>query len=283
VYVALLCAENSVARFFKMPSVGWLPLDACIGLAWFVVALISSVGMALSFVKTDSSEKRVCSLMFHSYGAHLVIVLPCLSVILGVGGLFGGFIFFVVVCVWVIHIVLMVMQIFMWSVPLYDRQSNFVDLDVLRKITYIAIELCTRFFLIAISCVAMISPGISFQQRMFVLSLLAVSVVMALDIFYVVYYTMGMVIKLPALPTLDDFFGSEWERNRMDTSAHSNNQPSAPPLQTVDVPSAPVLIAHSRFAQHPVPSRYNLTAQLPDPAAVSISRRYLVDFQSKNV
>ena len=286
VYIALLCAENSLARFFKMPSVGWLPLDACIGLAWFVVALISSVGMALSFV-----DSRGCSLMFHSYGAHLVIVLPCLSVILGVGGWYGEIVFLGCVCVWVAHIVLMGMQIFMWSVPLYDRDSHFSDLVVLSKITYVAIELCTRFFLIAISCVAMTSPGISFQQRMFVLGLLAVSVVMALDLFYVFYYTLGLVIKLPALPTLDDFFGSEWERNRMaETSAHSNNnnQPSAPTLPVVEAASAPPLDGlktQSRFTQqHPVPSRYNLTArQLPDPAAVSISRRYLVDFQSKNV
>jgi hypothetical protein len=286
VYISMLCEENSAARFFKMPSVGWLTLDACIGLAWFVVALISSVGMALSFVKKDSPEKHTLSLMFHSYGVHLVIVLPCLSVILGVGGWYGEIVFLGCVCVWVAHIVLMGMQIFMWSVPLYDRDSHFSGLVVLSKITYVAIELCTRFFLIAISCVAMLSPGISFQQRMFVLGLLVVSVVMALDIFYVVYYTLGMVIKLPALPTLDDFFGGEWEKNRMDTSAHSNNQPSVPPLQTVDVPSAPtleMLQTKSRFSQQPSPLRYNLTAQLPDPAAVSISRRYLVDFMSKNV
>jgi hypothetical protein len=64
------------------------------------------------------------------------------------------------------------------------------------------------------------------------------------------------------------------------------NAPSAPPQLILDVPSAPTLVmlnTKSRFSQQPSPLRYNLTAQLPDPAAVSISRRYLVDFMSKNV
>jgi len=304
VYISMLCAENSAARFFKMPSVGWLTLDACIGLAWFVVALISSVGMALSFVKKDSPEKHTLSLMFHSYGVHLVIVLPCLSVILGVGGLYGDFVFYGVVCVWVIYIVLMGMQLFMWSVLSNVINVNFSDLTAIGKITYVAIGLCTRFFLVAISLIALISPGVSFQQRMFALGLLVVSVVMAVDIFYVVYYLLGMVIKLPKLPTLDGFFGSEWESNHtVETAARfdvKNNQqttpsaptleqlnaPSAPPQLILDVPSAPTLVmlnTKSRFSQQPSPLRYNLTAQLPDPAAVSISRRYLVDFMSKNV
>jgi hypothetical protein len=103
---------------------------------------------------------------------------------------------------------------------------------------------------------------------------------------------------------LDGFFGSEWESNHtVETAARFNvnnnqlitpsaptlqqlNSPSAPPQQILEVPSAPTLEMHQtkfRFSQQPSPLRYNLTAQLPDPAAVSISRRYLVDFMSKNV
>jgi hypothetical protein len=159
VYFSMLCVENSAARFFKMPSVGWLTLDACIGLAWFVVALISSVGMALSFVKKESQEKRTSSLMFNH-----------------------------------------------------------------------TVETAARF-------------DVNNNQQ-----------------------------NTPSAPTLEQL-----------------DAPSAPPQLILEFPSAPTLKmlnmnnTQSRFSQQPSTLRYNLTSQLPDPAAVSISRRYLVDFMSKNV
>ena len=49
---------------------GFLPIDACIGIAWFCAAIISAIGMALS------ERGRVCTLMFHHFGYHMLIVPP---------------------------------------------------------------------------------------------------------------------------------------------------------------------------------------------------------------
>ena len=308
VYVSLLCAENSMSRFFKMPSVGWLTLDACIGLAWFVVAFISSIGMALSFLKRESTGSSVkCSLMFHSYGLHLVIILPCLSILLDVGGLYEVLLLIIFVSVWVLYIFWLGVKIFIGSVPFQDRGVDFWALSIAEKIFYVFLEICVRLCLIWVSGISFLTPTISVEQRSLVLGLLVVSVVVMLDIFYVPYFMLGKIFNLPKLPTVDAFFGREWERNHSEDPV----SPSAPigsvdmsqnvsflnvnqrPIETI--PSAPtgpppassVGNTSSRFSPPvtlPDLSRYSLSASANvDPAAVSINRRHLVDMRAKHV
>ena len=58
------------ARLFSLPVVaGTLPLDAWVGLGWFVAATASAIGMGLG-------GERPSRLMFHHFGYHLVIVAP---------------------------------------------------------------------------------------------------------------------------------------------------------------------------------------------------------------
>jgi hypothetical protein len=299
VYISFLCAENSMTRFFKMPSVGWLTLDACIGLAWFIVAFISSVGMALSFVKRDSAGRVTCSLMFHSYGAHLVIVLPCLSVLLGLGGLYGTGMCIIFVLVWVLYIFLLGVKIFIGSVPFQERGLDFWALSVAEKFSYVFLEICTRVFLIFVSGISLLTPNISGEQRLLVFILFVVSIVMVLDIFYIPYFIFGNMFNLPKLPTLDAFFGPEWERNHTGDMINPPGSVSNPnvsqPLIPVNsaVPSAPPpvgAVQSQAIFQSPqlphlsVSSRFNLSASAQlDPAAVSISRRHLVDAREKHV
>ena len=100
-YLAVLFASDSQSNplYFSAPSVGPITLDACAGLAWFAVAFINSIGMALSSIErvqnkkneantaattaTTTTTKRTTTtfLMFHPYGFHLVAVLPSLVLI----------------------------------------------------------------------------------------------------------------------------------------------------------------------------------------------------------
>jgi hypothetical protein len=72
-FVVYLMAIFDVSNplLFSMSVLGdFLPLDACIGLAWFSAALVSALGMALS------ERGRRCTLMFHHFGYHMLIVPP---------------------------------------------------------------------------------------------------------------------------------------------------------------------------------------------------------------
>ena len=67
--MALFDASNPA--LFSMPIIGeLLPLDGCIGVAWFCAAFVSAIGMALC------ERGRRCTLMFHHFGYHMLIVLP---------------------------------------------------------------------------------------------------------------------------------------------------------------------------------------------------------------
>lgn len=74
--MALLDPRNHTdPNLFSLPLLDdLLPLDACVGLAWFCAALISAIGMALS------ERGRVCTLMFHHFGYHILIVPPSILV-----------------------------------------------------------------------------------------------------------------------------------------------------------------------------------------------------------
>ena len=92
--VALADAGNPV--YFSLPSVGLLPLDACIGISWLLAALVSSLGMALVPV-----AGRKSSLMVHYYGYHLVVMAP--SVLLMVPS--GVGVFFMLL--WILHVIIL--------------------------------------------------------------------------------------------------------------------------------------------------------------------------------
>ena len=78
VYTASILDTANHKRFFSMPSAGLLPLDAVIGCAWFCAAMTSAFGMALSGVGRGNQR---ASLMFHQYGYHMSIVLPCFLIL----------------------------------------------------------------------------------------------------------------------------------------------------------------------------------------------------------
>ena len=92
--VALADAGNTL--YFSLPSVGLLPLDACIGIAWLLAALVSSLGMALVPV-----AGRKSALMMHYYGYHIVVMTPSVLLMLPTG--LG--IFFILV--WILHVIIL--------------------------------------------------------------------------------------------------------------------------------------------------------------------------------
>ena len=74
VYItALVDYKNN--KYFSMTDAGFLiPLDACIGLAWFCAAFVSAFGMALS-------GRKKTFLMFHHYGYHVTVTMPSLLIV----------------------------------------------------------------------------------------------------------------------------------------------------------------------------------------------------------
>ena len=69
-YAVVLLDPGNFSSMFSMPVVGILPLDACIGLAWCIAAMVSACGMALC----DSTRRT--ALMLHPFGYHMIVVLP---------------------------------------------------------------------------------------------------------------------------------------------------------------------------------------------------------------
>ena len=77
IYIAVLLDPSKYSGFFVSSSIidGLIPLDACVGLAWFTAAIVSALGMALS------EKGRSTPLMFHHFGYHMSVVLPSLTII----------------------------------------------------------------------------------------------------------------------------------------------------------------------------------------------------------
>ena len=69
VYLSAILDEDQ-ARFFRLPSVGLLTLDALVGCVWFAMAMLSGLGMTLSFVDSDARRKGLkanTQLMLHAH------------------------------------------------------------------------------------------------------------------------------------------------------------------------------------------------------------------------
>jgi len=69
-YVIVLLDPSKYSAFFTMSTIELIPLDGCIGLAWFAAVFVSALGMALC------ERGRKSSLMFHHFGYHMLVVPP---------------------------------------------------------------------------------------------------------------------------------------------------------------------------------------------------------------
>jgi hypothetical protein len=281
-----------------MPSVGLLTLDACIGLAWFIAAFISSIGMAFS--EWESGEREMgrnrMSLMLHVYGFHLVAVFPCLAMLLTKKkwvGLNADDVWFSFVILWVVYIVFMIFKAIGSS--LFVFTEDFVNMSSVQKIGYVLLQLCTRFYLVLVTGVILSSMLVdgNLNQIIIVTCLLVISCIKALDaVLYVPFWALRKFIQIPELPSLDEYFGRRRTQIHGGETNGVASDTGQPGTQVLDAPSAPILpdlpiptvnlplgvtstVAKSMF-QLSLPSmshtpRFNNA----DPAAVSISRRHL--------
>ena len=213
-YITVLFADGSDTnpKYFKMPSVGMLTLDACIGLSWFLAAIISSIGMVLSGRGSDENEngnERV-SLMFHKYGFHLVAVFPCLVTPLTLPSNSSS-LSFICGIVWFVYVTFMIVKAIGSSLSFLPR--SFSDLSLIQKIAYVILQLCTEFYLVVVTAIVfffMLTVG-NLNQIILVIALLVISGVKTLDTFlYVPFWGLRKLIQIPELPTVDEYFGRNW-------------------------------------------------------------------------
>ena len=227
-YIAVLFAHGSDTnpKYFKMPSVGMLTLDACIGLSWFLAAIISSIGMVLSGRESDENENgnERASLMFHKYGFHLVAVFPCLVTPLILFGNSGG-LSFIFGIIWFVYITFMILKAIGSSLSFLSR--SFSDLSLIEKIAYVILQLCTEFYLVFVTAVVfflMWTVG-NLNQIILFITLLVISGVKALDTaLYVPFWGLRKLIQIPELPTVDEYFG---RKRRQAPSENNGTVPSS--------------------------------------------------------
>ena len=285
-YLSALLSDGSGSepKFFKMPSVGLLTLDACIGLAWFIVSLISSLGMAFSFshdgskliVHDESKPTSKLFLMFHLYGFHLVVIFPCLAILYGAGFSSNEFQFVLEVglgglCLisWIVYIAALFMRIFAGDVS--QEYSKFKELPVSNKIYLVVSQILTRFCLITVTLITLFTFSTTYGQSVVVLCLFGLSAAFSLDLLYAPYYVLENYLKFPKLPVLDDFFGKKWETNHNE----SNSVVSGPVQESnsTSAPSAPLMRMNSIFRLEPEKNNRGESIQQPDPAAVLMNRK----------
>jgi hypothetical protein len=306
-YVTVLFADGSSSdpRYFKMPSVGLLTLDACIGLAWFIAAIISSIGMAFSEWESGEREngRNRMALMLHVYGFHLVAIFPSLAILLtrknGVGLNADDLSFFFVI-MWVVYIVFMMFKAIGSSLSFFS--GDFVNLSSVQKIGYVLLQLCTEFYLVIVTLIMlllMFAVG-NLNQIILVTCLLVISSVKAMDtVLYVPFWALRKFIQIPELPSLDEYFGRRRTQIHGGATSGIASDTGQPGTQSPDVPSAPSFTVLSIPTATPPPdarpaARSMFQLSLPslshtprfnnaDPAAVSIRRHLGGDSRTKNV
>jgi hypothetical protein len=296
--------DNIEPKFFKLPSVGLLRLDAVIGLAWFTIAMLSGLGMALSHVKKEPGMKRAKTtlLMFHSYGVHLLVIFPCIGIIHTSSSFNVTPLLNICVIVWLVYLLYMVVTLFGVDITsiVLKKGTSFRSLrwyQMILFITFYVLHIIFRFAPIAISLAVLLFVDMRFQPRILVLCLLGVAVTTSLDAFSPLNFNC-----FPGIPTLDGFFGRQWEIQHDEPSAPresvDNSEPVTPAvvLDTAKLlipPSYPgasggpadvgvsnpvaAMASRMRFPSMTSPSlpRYSLTS-FPDPAAVSMHRAKMV-------
>jgi hypothetical protein len=288
-----------------MPSVGLLTLDACIGLAWFIAAIISSIGMAFSEWESGEREngRNRMALMLHVYGFHLVAIFPSLAILLtrknGVGLNADDLSFFFVI-MWVVYIVFMMFKAIGSSLSFFS--GDFVNLSSVQKIGYVLLQLCTEFYLVIVTLIMlllMFAVG-NLNQIILVTCLLVISSVKAMDtVLYVPFWALRKFIQIPELPSLDEYFGRRRTQIHGGATSGIASDTGQPGTQSPDVPSAPSFTVLSIPTATPPPdarpvARSMFQLSLPslshtprfnnaDPAAVSIRRHLGGDSRTKNV
>jgi hypothetical protein len=284
VYFVIVFGVNTKndTRYFNMPSVGILTLDACIGLGWFAAALISSIGMAFSFTRKTLEQSEdvlpeaahTTSLMLHSHGFHLVVVAPCLVLAFMSGYEWTHLL--VGVVAWLVYVCIMMLLIFM---------SDGSDTDsVLKKDVRGFAVVYSGIFLIAATStiIVLLSNGLSFQQFVLVVCLLAISVLCSVHLLSFILKNFPFVsVYLSSIPSIDGFFG---KRKATHQAFNSNNTDSSNVLngENIGLPSPlnSMERPRSKFTYEPPPTqrppRLSLAASFADPAAVAMNRRYLV-------
>ena len=267
-YVSTVLADDGGSKYFKMPSVGLLKLDACIGLAWFTVVLFSGVGMALSFVKKELPQKKAKStpLMFNSYGFHLVVICPCLAIAHQAA---SGIVCITGLTVWGIHIAYLALQL--GGVDLVrvesNASSNGPSLALrLRQLFFYAIHIVVRYAALAITITVLISVNKSSEQFLLVACLLALSALRSLDVVYPIY--LKYIPAIPGIPAFDVFFGREWGKE------HGSSD--------VDISDTLVGARSAAKAMLRFPDLTPLRIS-SDPAGVTMQRRSFMDDRAKMV
>lgn len=260
-YVSSVLATDSGSKYFKMPSVGLVTLDACIGLAWFTVVLFSGVGMALSFVKKEPSEKKgkLTLLMFHPYGFHLVVIFPCLAIARQAA---SDSVCLIGLIVWFVYIAYMLLRLcgadLVKTTPSENGSSKSWD-----KLVFYAVRSVVRYAALVITTVVLIFVKLSSGQYVLVICLLVLSSLRSVDVFYPIYSK--LIPPTLGIPAFDEFFGREYE------DESENVQRS-------------MLVGNSNTS--------NATSKYPDltplrissdPAAVTMQRRSFLDDRAKMV
>ena len=296
----------SRSKYFKLPLVGLLTLDACVGLAWFVAAFISSLGMAFSFTgkqaaaliimnqKDESEEeevihaKKICiMMMFHPYGVHLLVMLPCLFIMIlvngGVGAV-GSLLLLTYVIAWGAYVLVMYLNII-----IYGQHNNDIA-GWYGMLYYVTNQLFTKCFLTGVTLLSYLLQrvSLSFEHEVIMLTLLAVSVFCSFDVLSLLSFIVVNIwaqcfgIELQ-LPTMDSFFGREWEeahatttnkKKKIDTESH-HWAASSSSSSELPITNNPVGRMGSIFNISPQISsnnNNNRSYKLIDPAAVNLNQ-----------
>jgi hypothetical protein len=299
-YLSVLLSHGiqSSPAFFSAPSVGPLTLDACVGLAWFAVAMINGTGMAFSSVEkkhegqgdgvgyNGSPEKafaaslgaRKTRLMFHSHGLHLVVLIPCLAMVYAINytkssghgetvfTLFFGVIYnpLLSIC-WVIYIICKAALIFTKtdSDPIDGFWSSF-------SLLY------TGLFLVTVPLL-LVFNALSVPQIIFASTLSFVSIVNFIPTLNL-YFLRIPILRgfLPSLPAIDAFF-SRREYDDSNGAPGAENTGTAPPASAVIGGTPNNAASFSNPTQQQILPRFSLSAAASDPAAVPIHHRQLRD------
>ena len=281
-------------KFFKLPSVGLLRLDAVIGLAWFTVAMLSGLGMALSHIRKEPGMKRarMTLLMFHSYGVHLLVIFPCIAIIHASSSFSVTLLLDICAIVWLVYVVYMTVTLFGVDITsiVLGKNTTFQSLRWYQMVLFVlfyVLHIIFRFAPIAISLAVLLFVDLRFQPRVLVLCLLGVAVLTSLDAFTPLNF--NCLPTLCGIPTLDGFFGRQWESEHDDAPSappgvEEETRVEAPAVVSAlvlpstypgasDVPTDPKVTLSSRmrflpFLAPPLLPRYSFH----DPAAVSIRR-----------
>jgi hypothetical protein len=224
-------------KFFKLPSVGMLRLDAVIGLAWFTVAMLSGLGMALSHIRKEPGMKRarMTLLMFHSYGVHLLVIFPCIAIIHTASSFSVTLLLDICVGVWLVYVVYMTVTLFGVDITsiVLRKNTTFQSLWWYQKVLFVlfyVLHIIFRFAPIAISLAVILFVDMRFQPRILVFCLLGVAVLTSLDAFSPLNF--NCFPTLCGIPTLDGFFRGE------------HDAPSAPPVVEEETRvEAPVVVS----------------------------------------